>query len=121
MEAIGAMIGPPGITMGLAGSAGPHRHRRSYASNVSTGSATSSPAASVGGRVSLARRLRALASVMPRGRENRSDLARYLLRRPALLVAMATYETAAVVSGQAPPHLKGLATLKTSALIGCPF
>ena len=54
-------------------------------------------------------------------KRNRTDLLRYLLRRPALLAAMMGYETALLLSSRAENRLKLLAQLKTSALIGCPF
>ena len=46
---------------------------------------------------------------------------RLLRRRPALLVAVNTFETALMASGRVPIRPKALATIKTSALIGCPF
>lgn len=59
--------------------------------------------------------------VLVRARRNRSDLLRYLVRRPALLGAVGTYETALLVSSRAATRLKLLAQVKTSSLIGCPF
>lgn len=61
------------------------------------------------------------ARVLSGAKRNRSDLLRYLLRRPALLAAMAGYETALLVSSRAENRLKLLAQVKASALIGCPF
>lgn len=49
------------------------------------------------------------------------DLLPLLVRRPAILAAMSAYETALVVSSRGDPRLKTLATLKASALVGCPF
>lgn len=46
---------------------------------------------------------------------------RLLRRRPALLFAVSTFETALLSSGRTPLVPKALATIKTSALIGCPF
>jgi len=44
-----------------------------------------------------------------------------LRRRPALLLAVNTFETALLASGRLDLRLKALASIKTSALIGCPF
>ena len=44
-----------------------------------------------------------------------------LRRRPALLVGMNVFEMALMASGRTPARPKALATIKTSALIGCPF
>ena len=46
---------------------------------------------------------------------------RLLRRRPALLVAVNTFETALLASARVPIRPKALATITTSALIGCPF
>ena len=69
----------------------------------------------------LLRRLRGYARILPRGRRNRADALRYLVRRPALLAAIAGYETAILVSNRVDPRLKYLAVLKSSGLTGCPF
>jgi hypothetical protein len=44
-----------------------------------------------------------------------------LLKRPAILMGMSTYETALLVSGKADSRLKALASIKTGTLVGCPF
>jgi alkylhydroperoxidase family enzyme len=49
------------------------------------------------------------------------DLLRLLLKRPAILVAVGTYETALLASSRMDSRLKALAALKASSLIGCPF
>jgi hypothetical protein len=64
---------------------------------------------------------RTFARVLPRYRETPTDLLRLLVRRPAILGAVGTYETALMVSGRVDSRLKVLAALKTSSLIGCPF
>jgi len=64
---------------------------------------------------------RTFARILPRYRETPADLLRLLLKRPALLGAVGTYETALMISGQVDSRLKVLASLKSSALIGCPF
>jgi alkylhydroperoxidase family enzyme len=67
------------------------------------------------------RKLFAELRVIVRARRNRRDLLRFLVRRPGLLAAVATYETALLVSSRAPSRWKALAQVKTSALVGCPF
>jgi hypothetical protein len=69
----------------------------------------------------LAGRLVAYARVLARARRNRTDLLRYLWRRPALLGAVSTYETALLLSNRLDTRLKLLAQMKASGLIGCPF
>ena len=64
---------------------------------------------------------RAFARILPRYREAPSDLLRLLVKRPAILGAVGTYETALMVNGRVDSRLKALASLKSSALIGCPF
>jgi hypothetical protein len=49
------------------------------------------------------------------------DLLRLLLKRPAILMGVGTYETALLVSGKADSRLKVLASIKASSLVGCPF
>ncbi len=49
------------------------------------------------------------------------DSLRLLIKRPAILAAEGTYETALLVSGRMNGRIKALATLKASSLIGCPF
>ncbi len=61
------------------------------------------------------------ARILPRYRETPADLLRLLLKRPALLGAVGTYETALMMSGRVDSRLKALASLKSSALVGCPF
>ena len=67
------------------------------------------------------RKVVAEAKVFPKAKRNRTDLLRYLLRRPALLAAVAGYEMALLLSSRAENRLKLLAQVKASALIGCPF
>ena len=49
------------------------------------------------------------------------DLLRLLIKRPTILAAVATYETALLASSRVDGRLKALAMLKASSLIGCPF
>ena len=69
----------------------------------------------------LLRRLRAYGAIAPHGRRNRTDALRYLVRRPALLAAIGSYEAAVMVSNRVEPRLKYLAALKASGIAGCPF
>jgi alkylhydroperoxidase family enzyme len=69
----------------------------------------------------LLTKLRAYAQTLPRANRNRTDLVRHLLRRPALLGAVATYETATFLSSRTDSRLKALASLRASSLIGCLF
>jgi hypothetical protein len=68
----------------------------------------------------LIARFRIFLRVMRR-RKRPMDAMRLLRRRPALLVGVSAFETALMASGRAPTRPKALATIKTSALIGCPF
>lgn len=49
------------------------------------------------------------------------DNARLLARRPGIAFGVGAYEAGLMVSGKAPGTVRALATIKTSALIGCPF
>jgi len=67
----------------------------------------------------IAGKLKAYAKL--RARRNHFDFVRYLLRRPAIAVAISTYETAIVVSNKLDARYKQLASIKASSLIGCVF
>ena len=69
----------------------------------------------------LLRRLRGYVRLLPRARRNRTDLLRYLIRRPALLAAVGGYEAAVLASNRVEPRLKYLAAVKASTIAGCPF
>jgi hypothetical protein len=71
--------------------------------------------------VRLAEKLAAYGRVLPKARRNRTDLVRYVGRRPALLAAIGVYEGALLVSSRVDNRLKALAGLKVSARVGCPF
>lgn len=64
---------------------------------------------------------RTLARILPRYRESPADLPRLMAKRPAIMAAVGTYETALLLSGRIDSRLKALASLKASALVGCPF
>jgi lipopolysaccharide/colanic/teichoic acid biosynthesis glycosyltransferase len=49
------------------------------------------------------------------------DLVRLLGRRPAIMAGVAAYEAGLMASGRVDPRLKALASVKTGALVGCPF
>ena len=67
----------------------------------------------------LAAKLRAYAALRPR--RNHFDFVRYMVRRPAIAAAIATYETAIVLSNKVDGRYKQLAAVKASSLIGCVF
>jgi hypothetical protein len=69
----------------------------------------------------LPRKLWAYLRTLGRARRNRTDLLRYLWRRPALLAAVSAYETALLMSSRADTRLKMLVDVKTASLTGCPF
>ncbi len=66
-------------------------------------------------------KVRAYARVLPRARRNRTDLVRWMVRRPQLLAAIGIYEGLFFTAGRATMRHKALAQLRTSSLIGCPF
>lgn len=63
----------------------------------------------------------AYARVLPRARRNRLDFVRHLWRRPWLLAGNLSYESGLFLSSRVGSHLKALAQLRTSSLIGCYF
>lgn len=66
--------------------------------------------------------LRAYGKTISRARPRKvPDLLRLLAKRPALLAAVGTYEGALLASHRVDGRLKSLATIKTGALVGCPF
>lgn len=67
-------------------------------------------------------KLRAYARVLLRTRYSElPDLVRLLARRPAIAAGVSAYETGLMASGRVDSRLKALASIKTGALIGCPF
>jgi AhpD family alkylhydroperoxidase len=71
--------------------------------------------------MSVVGQVRAYLAVLPRARRNRTDLLRWLRRRPQLLGATAGYELALITSARMPSRLKTLAELKASTLITCEY
>ena len=59
--------------------------------------------------------------VLTSARRNRTDAVRWLARRPLLLGAIGSYETALLLSSKAETRLKLPAPLKAASLAGCPF
>jgi hypothetical protein len=59
--------------------------------------------------------------ILPRYRERPADLPRLMAKRPAIMAAVGAYETALLLSDRVDSRLKALASLKASALVGCPF
>lgn len=66
-------------------------------------------------------KLAVYARVLPRARRNRTDLVKWMGRRPLLFGAMGAYEGAVVLSNRVDSRLKTLATLKATSRAGCPF
>lgn len=69
----------------------------------------------------LLRRVWNYVKVMRLASRHRADLARWLVRRPQLLVATSMYETALLCSNRLDPKLKELAELKVASLVTCEF
>lgn len=71
--------------------------------------------------MSVVSQLRTSLAVLPKARRNRTDLLRWLIRRPQVLGAVAGYELALVASARMPSRLKSLAELKASTVISCEY
>lgn len=71
--------------------------------------------------MSVASQFRSYLAVLPKARHNRLDLLRWLIRRPQLLAATATYEIALATSARTDSRLKALAELKVATLITCDY
>lgn len=74
-----------------------------------------------GGDMGIIDRARAYATVLPTARRNRTDLVRWMSRRPQLLAAIGVYEAGLFTSGRAPDRAKALVQLRVSSLVGCLF
>lgn len=59
--------------------------------------------------------------VLAKARRNRTDLLRWLGRRPQLLAATGTYEMALLMSNRMESRLKQLASSKAAAMVNCEF
>jgi len=59
--------------------------------------------------------------VLTRARRNRTDLMGWLVRRPQLLLATGTFESALLAMGRLPAELKTLATAKAAMVVECEF
>ena len=68
----------------------------------------------------LIARIRALLRVMRR-KKRPMETQRLLRSRPALLMGVSSFEMALLASGRLDSRVKTLASIKTSALVGCPF
>lgn len=69
----------------------------------------------------MLRRMWSHLRVLAKAKRNRTDLLRWLGRRPQLLVAVGVYETALLMANRGPSHYKLLATSKAAALVHCQF
>ena len=65
-------------------------------------------------------KIKAYSRVM-KGAKRPIETMRLMRKRPALLVAVATYETALIASERVDNRLKALGQIKAGALIDCPF
>lgn len=59
--------------------------------------------------------------VLAKARRNRTDLLRWLWRRPQLFVGVGVYEMALLMSSRADSKLKQLAVSKAAAMVNCEF
>jgi hypothetical protein len=71
--------------------------------------------------VKLLRKVVAYVRVLRSAKRNKTDLTKYVARRPAIAAAIAGYETAIFFSNRMDTRAKTLATVRTSSLIGCPY
>lgn len=71
--------------------------------------------------MALIRKLIAYPKVLARGNRNKTDLLRYLWRKPALFAAIQSYEAAVLISSSVSSELKSLAQIRAAGRIGCPF
>lgn len=69
----------------------------------------------------LVDKLRGYVSVLPKAKRNRTDLVRWMIRRPLVLAGIGAYETGLLLSTGISNRHKGLAQIRTSSLIGCVF
>jgi AhpD family alkylhydroperoxidase len=67
------------------------------------------------------RRIAAHARVLARARRNRTDLLRWLVRRPQLLAGTGAYEAATLLANRADPRPKALAELEVATMVHCEF
>lgn len=67
------------------------------------------------------KRLAAYARIMRGAKRNQTDLMQYIGRRPAIAGAIGAYEMAVLFSNRVDIRVKYLASMRASALLGCPF
>jgi AhpD family alkylhydroperoxidase len=67
------------------------------------------------------RRIATHARVLARARRHRTDLLRWLVRRPQLLAGTGAYEAATLLANRADPRRKALAELKVATMVHCEF
>ena len=65
-------------------------------------------------------RVRTVLRVMRRAKRPMEPV-RLFGRRPALLFGVNFFEISLLANGRTPERIKALASIKTSALVGCPF
>lgn len=71
--------------------------------------------------MSVLGQFRAVASVLPRARRNRTDFARAMARRPQLLASTLVYEIGVASCARVESRLKILAELKVAAIVSCEY
>ena len=71
--------------------------------------------------MTMLRRIWTHVLVLTKARRNRTDFARYLVRRPQLGFGQAVYESSLLFMGKVDPDLKMLATAKAAMIINCEF
>lgn len=59
--------------------------------------------------------------VLAKARRNKTDLLRWLIRRPQLFVGVGVYETGLLLANRAESRYKLLATSKAAAMVNCEF
>lgn len=59
--------------------------------------------------------------VLRKARRNRGDLLGWLVRRPQLLLAQGTYESALMLMGRMPAQLKTLGVAKAAMIVNCEY
>jgi AhpD family alkylhydroperoxidase len=69
----------------------------------------------------ILKRIWVFLKVMRKAHRNRGDLLGWLVRRPQLLVAQGTYETALLAMGRMPAQLKTLAVAKAAMIVNCEY
>lgn len=65
--------------------------------------------------------IRTTLGVLLRAKRNRADLIRAIVRRPQLMLGVATYETAIMLSASVEARLKILAEMRVAMIVACEY